>query len=126
MSWLSLLTGVLALAASPTDADPSGPALRFYQSLDAPVELSIDQLQPLRIEAKTLNKFPLTPGDHAVEAHLQDGAVVRVIFPFREGELIESHGRKWWCVGVVQRGQGPVLVKMDPDRCKAIADAGPD
>jgi hypothetical protein len=126
MIWLSSLAGSLVLAASPADADTSGPALRFYEYLDAPVELSIDQAQPAKVDAKTLNTIPLAPGDHVVAARLENDALVRAVFRLRQSELVVSHGHTWWCVLLLSRAGSPVLVELSPDRCKAVADSGPD
>jgi len=122
------LTAPAALAAGPSLHDDPAPGdnLRIYTITEAPTAtLALDGASSA-IDGKSVMFTQLRPGAHAATLTLPDGSRASLDFTLSADALIESKGRRWWCLSTGRRNGALTMLQLTPVQCKTIADLGPD
>src|SRR5512140_3812627 len=125
---LCVATATRAAAGATLHDDPmSGDNLRIYTTLSAPkATLVIDGAAPSSVDGQSVMFATLGSGPHRWTVTLPDGSGASAAFVLSAEGLIESKGRRWWCLAAGRRDGQLTLLQLPPSQCKALTDAGPD
>lgn len=111
------------LHSDPAESDN----LRIYSWLGAFKALvSFDDAAATEIEGSSVMFAQLEPGTHKWSVSLPNGEQASAEVSLSAEGMIESKGRRWWCLGAGPRGGRLTLLQLSSAQCKTIADAGPD
>jgi hypothetical protein len=124
----SLLVGVVTASAAPVNSNPApSDNVRIYTMGNAPgLATSFDGTATSPLEAPGVMFTQLEPGKHRWIVGVADRPAASTEVSLSPEAMIESKGRRWWClIAAVQSGRLG-LGQMTGPQCKQIADAGPD
>jgi hypothetical protein len=127
--WLALgATATAAETPAHVHSNPEpGDNVRVYAYVEAPVLLvALDGAAPWRQGGQSVAFFQAAPGAHSVTASLESGEQVKADITLSPDNLIESKGRRWWCLMAGRRHGQLAVFLATPEQCKKIADVGPD
>jgi hypothetical protein len=128
---------VFVLLASVARADSAGSAihydpgpgdnLRVYTFIGVPaVTITLDEGEPWRLPGKSVNFTRVAPRHHAAFLTTPDGSKTSLDFTLSTDDLIESKGRRWWCLMAGVRNDQLVMFQPTNAQCKWITDTGPN
>lgn len=101
--------------------------LRVYTLIDAPVvTFVLDGEAPSRFPGKSVMFTRLEPGRHEATVTLPDGSQASLAFTLSADKLVESKGRRWWCLMAGFRNGQLTMLQPTTAQCKAVTDSGPD
>ena len=114
--------------AAPLHSDPvADDNLRIYAMTETPkLTIVIDGSDSASTEGQSVMFAKLTPGPHKWNIVLPDGGGASAQFALAADGMIESKGRRWWCLAAGRRDGQFTLQQLPPAQCKSITDAGPD
>jgi hypothetical protein len=134
----ALVLAAFILAASAADgaeslstkihSDPAkGDNLRIYAFVDAPsLTFVLDGGSASHLDGMSVVFTRVEPGQHKATATLPDGDHATLTFAPSANSLIESKGRRWWCLLAGRRSGQLSLAQATAAQCKNLADSGPD
>jgi len=118
---------VSALGA-PLHGDPAADDnLRIFVLVNSPgITLSLDRVQAVPVASQSVVFSRLEPGPHAWTVTLADGRTASADFTLDASEMVESKGRRWWCLAAGDRAGQLTLLQLPVARCQALVDVAPD
>lgn len=125
---LAAAAGAVQAAPGALHENPGGDDnLRIYAFLDAPkVEISLDGAALSSIDGQSVMFTKLAPGAHRWMIKMPDGSNASADFNLSADGMIESKGRRWWCIAA-GRPAGQLSLRLLPaQQCKSITDQAPD
>ena len=117
-----------AVTASPIlHSDPApGDNLRIYTILGAGTAILTLDGGPSAIDAMSVMFAQVSPGTQSATLRLPDGSQTSLDFTLSSEALIESKGRRWWCLSTGRRGGQLTMLALTPAQCRSLAAQGPD
>jgi hypothetical protein len=109
-------------------SDPAkGDNLRVYAFVDAPsLTFVLDGGSVSRLDGMSVVFTRVEPGQHKAGVTLPDGDQATLTFALSADRLIESKGRRWWCLLAGRRSGQLTLTLATTAQCKDLTDSGPD
>ncbi len=137
MSKVLAATAFALFTSAAHGADASGAAihsnpatednLRVYAIVEVPiVTFVLDGGAPSQFPGMSVMFTRLAPGRHDATLALPDGSQASLDFTLSADSMIESKGRRWWCLMAGRRDGRLSMLQPTTAQCKAVADAGPD
>ena len=109
-------------------SDPAkGDNLRVYAFVDAPsLTFVLDGGTPSRLDGMSVVFTRVEPGQHKAAVTLPDGDHATLTFALTADSLVESKGRRWWCLLAGRRGGQLTFAQATTAQCKSVTDSGPN
>jgi hypothetical protein len=101
--------------------------LRVYAYVDAPsLTFVVDGGAPSHLDGMSVVFTRAKPGRHEAAVTLPDGSHASLNFVLSADAMIESKGRRWWCLMAGRRDGKLSLLQPTTAQCLAVAASGPD
>ena len=109
-------------------SDPAkGDNLRVYAFVEAPsLTFALDGGATSRLDGMSVVFTRVEPGQHKATAIQPDGDHATLTFALSPDSLIESKGRRWWCLLAGRRSGQLTLTQATAAQCQNLADTGPN